>query len=99
MTFDFGTLIAHAGQDPALTPARSSARARCRTAGADGGPGKPVSEGGLGYSCIAEQSHGRDPAERARPQTPFLHRRHVRIEMLDDKNHSIFGAIEQTVEG
>ena len=38
---------------------------------ADGGPGKPISEGGLGYSCLAEQRivetilHGK-------PSTPFL---------------------------
>ena len=37
---------------------------------------------------------------RGKPETPFLKAGDtVRIEMLDDQHHSIFGAIEQTVAG
>ncbi|MNI72601.1 hypothetical protein D3C73_1285540 [compost metagenome] len=65
---------------------------------ADGGPGKPVSEGGLGYSCIAE-IRTVETIQTGAARTPFLkHGDSIRIEMLDEKNHSLFGAIEQTVE-
>jgi fumarylacetoacetate (FAA) hydrolase len=97
MTFDFPTLIAHA------------ARTRPLSAGAiigsgtvsnklDGGAGKPVAEGGAGYSCIAEQ-RVIETIEHGGPKTPFLRfGDKVRIEMKDRAGHSIFGAIEQTVE-
>ena len=66
--------------------------------GADGGPGKPVSEGGLGYSCIAEIRMIETIANGS-PSTPFMADGDtVRIEMLNEKGHSIFGAIDQTVE-
>jgi fumarylacetoacetate (FAA) hydrolase len=65
---------------------------------ADGGPGKPVDQGGLGYSCIAELRTV-ETLLHGKPETPFLKTGDVvRIEMLDEKHHSIFGAIEQTVE-
>ena len=64
---------------------------------ADGGPGKPVAEGGLGYSCIAEVRTV-ETILRGAAETPFLkHGDTVRIEMRDAANHSIFGAIEQHV--
>ena len=57
-----------------------------------------VAEGGLGYSCIAEVRTV-ETLLRGKPETPFLaHGDTVRIEMLDDRRHSIFGAIEQSVE-
>ena len=59
--------------------------------------GKPVSEGGKGYSCIAEIRMIETIAE-GKPSTPFMKPGDiVRIEMLDAKGHTIFGAIEQTV--
>lgn len=67
--------------------------------GADGGPGKPVAEGGLGYSCIAEIRMIETIAEGA-PKTPFMSPGDtVKVEMRDAENHSIFGSIEQTVVG
>ncbi|MFI4950260.1 MAG: FAA hydrolase family protein, partial [Caulobacterales bacterium] len=69
------------------------------TRGPAGGPGKPVSEGGVGYSCIAEIRTIETIASGA-PRTPFLKAGDtVRIEMRDAKRHSIFGAIEQVVAG
>ena len=97
MTFDFPQLIAHA------------ARTRPLAAGAiigsgtvsnrlDGGPGRPVAEGGVGYSCIAEQ-RTIETIESGAPKTPFLRFGDtVRIEMKDKAGRSIFGAIEQAVE-
>ena len=78
-------------------PAPSWAPARCRTAIADGGPGKPISEGGLGYSCIAE-IRTVETILHGKPSTPFLKFGDtVRIEMNDKDGRSIFGAIEQEV--
>jgi fumarylacetoacetate (FAA) hydrolase len=57
-----------------------------------------VSEGGAGYSCIAEIRMIETIAS-GKPVTPFMRFGDtVRIEMKDADGHSIFGAIEQTVE-
>ena len=65
--------------------------------GPEGGPGKPVSEGGLGYSCIAEQRMI-ETIQGGKPITPFLkHGDRVEIEMLDARKHSVFGRIDQMV--
>ena len=97
MTFDFGALIAHAARTRPLSAGTIIGSGTVSNRGADGGPGKPVAEGGAGYSCLAEQRvvetmlHGE-------PRTPFLKPGDtVRIEMLDAEGASIFGAIEQTV--
>ncbi len=97
MTFDFGTLIAHLAKTRALCAGTVIGSGTVSNRDADGGPGRPVSEGGLGYSCIAEVRTV-ETILRGKAETPFLkHGDIVRIEMLDDKHHSIFGAIEQTV--
>ena len=97
MTFDFGTLIAHLAKTRSLSAGTLIGSGTVSNRDADGGPGKPVSEGGLGYSCIAEVRTV-ETILRGAPETPFLvHGDTVRIEMLDAHHHSIFGAIEQTV--
>ncbi len=97
MTFDFGTLIAHLAKTRSLGAGTIIGSGTVSNKYADGGPGKPVSEGGLGYSCIAEVRTV-ETILRGAAETPFLkHGDTVRIEMLDDRHHSIFGAIEQTV--
>ncbi|MBU4238480.1 MAG: fumarylacetoacetate hydrolase family protein [Alphaproteobacteria bacterium] len=97
MTFDFGTLIAHLAKTRSLSAGTIIGSGTVSNRDADGGPGKPVSEGGLGYSCIAEVRTV-ETLLRGQAETPFLvHGDTVRIEMLDDHHHSIFGAIEQTV--
>jgi fumarylacetoacetate (FAA) hydrolase len=64
---------------------------------ADGGPGLPVSEGGVGYACIAEQRTV-ETIRNGKPSTPFLaFGDRVTIDMHDDAGQSIFGAIDQTV--
>ncbi|HRO03548.1 MAG TPA: fumarylacetoacetate hydrolase family protein, partial [Terricaulis sp.] len=97
MTFDFGALIAHAAKTRDLAAGAIIGSGTVSNRGADGGPGKPVSEGGLGYSCIAEQRMI-ETIQAGKPSTSFLKAGdRVEIEMLDAKKHSIFGRIEQSV--
>ena len=97
MTFCFGTLIAHLAKTRSLGAGSVIGSGTVSNRDADGGPGRPVAEGGLGYSCIAEVRMV-ETILRGQPETPFLkHGDTVRIEMLDDRHHSIFGTIEQTV--
>jgi fumarylacetoacetate (FAA) hydrolase len=97
MTFDFGTLIAHAARTRPLTAGTIIGSGTVSNK-LDGGPGRPVDRGGAGYSCIAEQRMI-ETIETGAPVTPFLaFGDTVRIEMRDEGGHSIFGAIEQSVE-
>jgi fumarylacetoacetate (FAA) hydrolase len=97
MTFDFPTLIAHAAK---TRPLGAGAIIGSGTVSnkLDGAPGKPVAEGGVGYSCIAE-IRMIETIETGTPKTPFMKFGDtVRIEMKDADGHSIFGAIEQVVK-
>ena len=97
MTFCFGTLIAHLARTRPLIAGSVIGSGTVSNRDKDGGPGKPVSAGGLGYSCIAEVRMV-ETILNGKPETGFLKWGDtVRIEMLDEKHHSIFGAIEQTV--
>ena len=97
MTFDFGQLIAHAAKTRALAGGSIVGSGTVSNLGPDGGPGRPVMDGGAGYACIAEQRTVETLISGA-AATPFLAAGDtVRIEMLDGRHHSIFGAIEQTV--
>jgi fumarylacetoacetate (FAA) hydrolase len=97
MTFDFGALIAHAARTRPLSAGAIMGSGTVSNRGADGGPGKPVAEGGAGYSCLAEQRVV-ETMMHGEPRTQFLKPGDtVRIEMLDAEGASIFGAIEQTV--
>ena len=99
MTFDFGQLIAHAAKTRALGAGTIIGSGTVSNRGPDGGPGKPISEGGLGYSCLAEV-RTIETILRGEPETPFMKAGDtVRIWMEDDKHHSLFGAIEQVVAG
>jgi fumarylacetoacetate (FAA) hydrolase len=96
MTFDFGQLVAHAAKTRPLA-AGSIIGSGTVSNKLDGGPGKPISEGGVGYSCIAE-IRMIETIESGAPQTPFLQfGDRVRIEMNDADGNSIFGTIDQTV--
>jgi fumarylacetoacetate (FAA) hydrolase len=98
MTFDFGTLIAHAAKTRPLSAGTIVGSGTVSNRGPDGGPGKSIAEGGVGYSCLAELRTVETLAHGA-PKTPFLKAGdRVRIEMRDGKRHSIFGAIEQEVQ-
>ncbi len=96
MTFDFGQLVAHAAKTRPLVAGTIIGSGTVSNK-LDGGPGKPVSEGGAGYSCIAE-IRTIETIDQGAPKTSFLKfGDQVRIEMHDKSGHSIFGAIEQTV--
>lgn len=98
MTFDFGVLIAHAAKTRSLSAGTIIGSGTVSNRGPDGGPGKSVAEGGVGYSCLAEVRTVETLAHGA-PTTPFLKAGDtVRIEMRDGRRHSRFGAIEQEVQ-
>ena len=98
MTFDFPALIAHAAKSRPLAAGTIIGSGTVSNRGSDGGPGKPVGEGGLGYSCIAEQRVVETILNGA-AKTPFLKSGdRVRIEMFGADGASIFGAIDQAVE-
>ncbi|MFQ6551394.1 fumarylacetoacetate hydrolase family protein [Aestuariibius insulae] len=96
MAFDFAQLIAHAARTRDLPAGTIIGSGTVSNAGKDG-PGRPVAQGGVGYSCIAEQRMI-ETIESGAPKTPFLRPGdRVRIWMEDADGRSIFGAIEQTV--
>jgi fumarylacetoacetate (FAA) hydrolase len=97
MTFDFPTLIAHAAKTRPLLNGVIVGSGTVSNRDADGGPGKPIDEGGVGYSCIAE-IRSVETIQTGAPKTPFLgYGDRVRIEMNDMEGRSIFGVIEQEV--
>ena len=97
MTFDFGTLIAHLAKTRTLGAGTIVGSGTVSNRDADGGPGKPISQGGLGYSCIAEVRTV-ETILSGKPTTRFLESGDtVRIWMEDERHRPIFGVIEQTV--
>ena len=97
MTFGFPQLIAHAAKTRPLAAGTIIGSGTVSNK-LDGGPGKPVGQGGAGYSCIAE-IRMIETIAGGKPATPFLRFGDtVRIEMKDKAGRSIFGAIEQTVQ-
>lgn len=98
MIFDFGQLIAHAAKTRPLAAGSIIGSGTVSNKEENGGPGRPVGEGGRGYSCIAELRMI-ETIRDGKPKTPFLRfGDQVRIEMKDARGHSIFGAIEQRVD-
>jgi fumarylacetoacetate (FAA) hydrolase len=99
MTFDFGTLVAHAAKTRKLGAGTIVGSGTVSNRDTDGGPGKPIAEGGVGYSCLAE-IRTIETINSGKPVTPFLKAGDtVRIWAEDDKHHPIFGVIEQIVGG
>ncbi len=97
MTFDFGTLIAYLAKTRTLSAGTIVGSGTVSNRDSDGGPGKPISQGGLGYSCIAEVRTV-ETIQHGKPETPFLKAGDtVRIWMDDEKHHPVFGVIEQSV--
>ena len=96
-TFDFGVLISHLAKTRSLCAGTIIGSGTVSNRDSDGGPGKPVGAGGLGYCCIAE-IRMIEQIQSGAPKTPFLKAGDVvRIEARDDAGHSVFGAIEQQV--
>jgi fumarylacetoacetate (FAA) hydrolase len=97
MTFDFPTLVMHAAKTRALSAGTILGAGTVSNRDSDGGPGLPIAEGGLGYSCIAEQRTV-ETIRFGEPKTPYLRfGDRVRIEMRDADGRSIFGMIDQEV--
>lgn len=97
MTFHFGELIAHAAKTRPLAAGCVIGSGTVSNKLGDGA-GKPVSDGGVGYSCIAE-IRMIETIEHGAPKTNFMKFGDtIKIEMLDGEGKTIFGAIEQTVE-
>src|SRR5208283_1438475 len=97
MTFDFGQLIAHAARTRSLAAGSIIGSGTVSNRDPDGGPGRPIAEGGVGYSCLAELRTV-ETLRHGAPRTAFLKAGDtVRIEMLGADGRSIFGAIEQQV--
>ncbi len=97
MTFDFPQLIAHAARTRNLCAGTIIGSGTVSNKFEDG-PGKPISQGGVGYSCIAELRTVETIVDGA-PSTPFLaYGDRVEIEMMDPQGRSIFGKIDQAVQ-
>lgn len=97
MTFNFGQLVAHAAKSRNLG---AGAVIGSGTVSNKQGTehGSAISEGGVGYSCIAEVRMI-ETIRDGKPSTPFMQfGDRIRIEMLDEEGSSIFGAIEQQVK-
>ncbi len=97
MTFDFGQLVAHAAKTRPLCAGALIGSGTVSNK-LDDGPGKPIEQGGVGYSCIAE-IRTIETINDGKPATSFMKfGDRVRIEMRDTSGLSIFGAIDQRVE-
>jgi fumarylacetoacetate (FAA) hydrolase len=97
MIFDFGRLIAHAARTRRLCAGTIIGSGTVSNRAAEGSPGLPISKGGVGYSCLAEQNAVETLLDGT-ARTGFLKEGDiVRIEMLDAEGCSIFGRIEQRV--
>ena len=97
-TFSLARLVSHAAKTRRLGAGAVIGSGTVSNKGEDGGAGRPVSEGGRGYSCIAEVRMI-ETIQSGAPKTPFMKPGDtVRMDMLDAEGASIFGAIEQTVE-
>jgi fumarylacetoacetate (FAA) hydrolase len=97
MIFNYGQLIEHAAKTRPLSAGTIIGSGTISNKGGDGGPGKPISEGGLGYSCLAEMRMVETILHGA-PKTPYMQfGDNVKIWMNDGQGNSIFGHINQTV--
>lgn len=96
MTFHFGELVAHAAKTRNLG---AGAIIGSGTVSNKQGTayGTAISEGGVGYSCIAE-IRMIETIRDGKPTTGFMRfGDSIRLEMLDEQGQSIFGAIQQQV--
>ncbi|MDN3610179.1 fumarylacetoacetate hydrolase family protein [Vibrio ostreicida] len=96
MTFSFPELIAHAAK---TRPLSAGAVVGSGTVSNKQGTdyGTAISEGGVGYSCIAEVRMI-ETIRDGKPSTDFMKfGDRIKIEMKDKAGHSIFGAIDQKV--
>ena len=97
-TFSLARLVSHAAKSRNLKAGAIIGSGTISNRDADGGPGRPVADGGRGYSCLAEIRMV-ETILNGKPSTPFMRfGDRVGIEMHDDDGASIFGRIDQIVE-
>jgi len=96
MTFEFPQLVAHAAQTrPLSAGAIIGSGTVSNKQGTD--HGTAISEGGVGYSCIAEVRMI-ETIRDGKPSTSFMKfGDRIKMEMLDSQGESIFGSIDQQV--
>ncbi|MFT5822733.1 MAG: fumarylacetoacetate (FAA) hydrolase [Crocinitomix sp.] len=98
MTFNFGKLIEHAAKTRPLSAGTIIGSGTISNKDKDGGPGKPIVQGGLGYCCLAEERMV-ETILNGSPSTSFMKfGDNVKIYMNDTDGNSIFGMIDQDVE-
>ena len=97
MTFNMGELIAHAAKTRHLCAGTIIGSGTVSNK-FEGGEGKKIEDGGVGYSCIAE-IRMIEKIQTGEFVTPFMRFGDtVEIEMKDADGKSIFGKIQNTVE-
>jgi fumarylacetoacetate (FAA) hydrolase len=96
MTFEFPELVAHAAKTrPLSAGAIIGSGTVSNKQGTDFGTA--ISEGGVGYSCIAEVRMI-ETIRDGKPSTRFMKfGDRIKMEMLDANGQSIFGSIDQQV--
>jgi len=96
MTFEFPELVAHAAKTrPLSAGAIIGSGTVSNKQGTDFGTA--ISEGGVGYSCIAEVRMI-ETIRDGKPSTRFMKfGDRIKMEMLDTNGQSIFGSIDQQV--
>ena len=98
MTFSFPELISHACKSRNLGAGTIIGSGTVSNRDSDGGPGKSIKDGGLGYSCIAEIRMV-ETILKGKPLTPFMKFGDTtRIDMKGKDGSSIFGEIKQIVK-
>lgn len=97
MTFNMNQLVAHAAKTRHLCAGTIIGSGTVSNK-FEGGEGKKIEDGGVGYSCIAE-IRMIEKIQTGEFVTPFMKfGDRVGIEMNDKKGRSIFGRIENAVE-
>ncbi len=98
MTFDTSQLIAHAAKTRELESGSTIGSGTISNKQVDLF-GSSIENGGVGYRCLAELRMY-ETIEQGEPSTPFMKFcDRVKIEMLNARDESIFGAIENRVTG
>ena len=96
MTFNFPKLVSHAAKSRPLGAGAVIGSGTVSNK-ENGEPGRPVKDGGLGYSCIAE-IRMIETIYHGKPSTAFMgFGDRIAIEMKDRSGKSIFGRIDQEV--
>ena len=94
-TFNMPQLIAHASKARPLCAGTVVGSGTISNRDTDGGSGKPISQGGVGYSCLLEMRFIEQIAYGT-AKTPFMKSGDtVRIAVCDKQGTNLFGDIQQ----